>query len=93
MFRVLMKQEMTMKTTLLATALAMVTVAPLVALAAQSAPASDRPSVTDGRGTTLQRDDSGPAIGMSLQPRLIGPYEVRHGLLPNGLTPNPFTYG
>ena len=78
-----------MKTTLLATTLAMVAVAPLVALAAQSAP----PAVADGRGTTLQRDDRRPAIGMSLQPQLIGPYEVRHGLLPNGLTPNPFTYG
>ena len=26
-------------------------------------------------------------------PRFIGPYELHDGLLPNGLTPNPPTYG
>ena len=82
-----------MKTTVLAATLALLVGAPLVASATERVPASTRATVFICRGTTQYLSGCVPAAGQSARPRFIGPYEVRHGLLPNGLTPNPFTYG
>ena len=82
-----------MKTTVLVAALAMAATLPLFASTAQATPVADEAAVTAARQTMPQRDDSRPALEMLVRPRFIGPYEVRHGLLPNGLMPNPFTYG
>jgi len=34
-----------------------------------------------------------PVPGQVDAPRFVGPYQLHDGLLPNGLTPNPPTYG
>jgi hypothetical protein len=81
-----------MKTTILVATLALLAGAPLAASASTNVPGANSTAVTDGQVTRLQRGDS-PAGEQSAQPQLIGPYEVHHGLLPNGIQPNPFTYG
>ena len=86
-----------MKMVLLAATLAMLTAAPLAAYADKGAAQLNK--------STLSRADASdsyfvaPLVQTSLVPalphvpRFIGPYELHDGLLPNGLTPNPPTYG
>ena len=67
---------------------------------AASAAPNNPPAVPDRQVDTsnsylvaplVQQPSVGPA--QLDAPRFIGPYELHDGLLPNGLTPNPPTYG
>ena len=85
-----------MKMVLLAATLAMLTAAPLAAYAdaAQSNKSTlSRADASDSYfvAPLVQRPSLVPAPPHA--PRFIGPYELHDGLLPNGLTPNPPTYG
>ena len=81
-----------MKTTVFAATLALLVGGPLAASAAESAVWTNSAATFVCQGTT-QSLSCMPAAGQPLRPRFIGPFELHHGLLPNGLTPNPFTYG
>ena len=81
-----------MNTKVLAATLALLAGGPLVTSASAGEPTRAGDVALACPGTTLPSGICLPA-GQSARPRFIGPYEVRHGLLPNGLTPNPFTYG
>jgi len=82
-----------MKTTLLGATVALLVGAPLVALASETVPGTDSATVFVCHGTTQYLSGCVPEARQSVQPRFVGPYEVRHGLLPNGLRPNSFNYG
>ena len=81
-----------MKTTVFAAALALVIGAPLVASATEGVPAATR-TVMTSQEASPQQGGNIPTVGQPVRPRFVGPYQLHHGLLPNGLAPNPFTYG
>lgn len=82
-----------MKTTALAATLALVVGLPIMASAAETVAPANAALMTAGQEITLQPGDAILPAAQPSRPRHIGPYVVRHGLLPNGLMPNPFTYG
>jgi len=82
-----------MKTTVVAATLALLVGAPLVASASETVPSTNSATLFACYGTMQQPGGCVPAMGQAVRPRFIGPFEVHHGLLPNGLRPNPFTYG
>jgi hypothetical protein len=97
-----------MKVTIVAATLALVVAAPLVASAAESAQpdrwyhrvddGATRPATNNGASAfacqgTMHYLSCVPAVSQSASPRFVGPYQLRNGMLPNGLEPNPFTYG
>lgn len=87
-----------MRSLQLGIAMAMLITAPMAAYAKAGATQSNRSSET----ILIETDTPAvPAVlapsavgGQQMQaPRFIGPYELHNGLLPNGLLPNPPTYG
>jgi hypothetical protein len=83
-----------MKTTVIAATLAMLVGGQAVAYAAPSVPATNNTAAaTEHTNTQLAARHTQDAREASAQPQFVGPFEVRNGLLPNGLAPNPFNYG
>jgi hypothetical protein len=82
-----------MKITVVATTLAMLVGAPLVASAADGVARTNSAVVTACRPTTQQPCGYMRASETPARPQFVGPFELHHGLLPNGLMPNPFNYG
>jgi hypothetical protein len=82
-----------MKATLLAATLGLLVGAPLMASASERAPVTNSAVTLACHETTQQLYACMPAARQSARPRFVGPYELHHGLLPNGLAPNPFNYG
>jgi hypothetical protein len=78
-----------MKTTVIAATLAMLVGGPLVASASETNSAV----VTAYSATTRQPGDHTRAQKPPVRSQFVGPSELHHGLLPNGLMPNPFNYG
>jgi hypothetical protein len=58
-----------------------------VQLSQSSAPVFHQPDASQGVTVLSVRPADQPAL------KFIGPYPLHNGLLPNGLTPNPPTYG
>lgn len=82
-----------MKTTILAATLALLVGAPLVASASETVPSTNGTPLFVCYQTAQPPVGCVPAVGQAVRRRLIGPFELHHGLLPNGLAPNPLTYG
>ena len=82
-----------MKTTLVAATLALLAGVPLAASASEAIPSTSGTTLFVCYQTAQPPVGCVPAAGEAVRRRFIGPFELHHGLLPNGLTPNPFTYG
>jgi hypothetical protein len=82
-----------MKTIALAATLTLLTGVPLVASASDSGRSTDSAAVSACHETRPQPGGCIRTADQPVRPWFIGPYEVRHGVLPNGLRPNPFNYG
>jgi hypothetical protein len=82
-----------MRTTLLATVLAVAATASMPTLAARPDGASARPAVSDRYEMARQHDNIGSTQGRPDQAQFVGPFQLHDGLLPNGIMPNPPTYG
>ena len=82
-----------MNTKLIAAAFGLLAGTPFAAHAADAAAGTNTAAVSTCHDERPQLGNCIRSAGQLTPPRFIGPYEVRHGLLPNGLMPNPFTYG
>jgi hypothetical protein len=82
-----------MRITVIAATLAMLVSAPLVASAADGVSGTNTAVVTARRPTTQQPVGYTRPPEWPIRPQFVGPFELHHGLLPNGLMPVPFNYG
>ena len=82
-----------MKTIAIAATLTFLAGVPLTASASDSGRSTDSAAVTACRDASPQPGGCIRAADQPVRPWFIGPYQVRDGLLPNGLRPNSFNYG